>query len=100
MVRGTDKFTRGVGFSSRHLRYNDYLDKAHEIEGHWVGKSCGRYGVIEGALVTAEAFDRLADNKHALTEEQVTQRHNTTRVETYRDPATGQERTREVSNRK
>src|SRR5689334_12912707 len=100
MVRGTDKFARGVGFSSRHLRYNDYLDRAQEIQGHWVGKGCERYGVKAGEVVTTEAFDRLADNKHALSEEQVTLRQNTTRRETYRDPETGEERMREVNNRK
>src|SRR5690242_11985862 len=86
----------GGEYASRHLKYNDYLDERHRIEGKWVGKACEGVGVEVGGVVKDEAFRALSENRHAVTDEQVTVRHNGMRVVTDRqtgqpkvDPKTG-----------
>jgi conjugative relaxase-like TrwC/TraI family protein len=71
-----DKTSDGVGYVKRHLRYNDYVEKGTTVEGYWMGKACEAFGVEAGSVVQEKEFARLEDNKHAMTGEKLTVRHN------------------------
>jgi len=60
----------------QYFELSDYLasDQAQETVGHWVGKFAEAMGLI--GTVTKEAFDRLCDNLHPITGEQLTLRNN------------------------
>src|SRR5271165_1159214 len=100
MVTGADEFESGSQYMAKHLRYDDYLSKEHRITGHWWGKGCQYYGVEAGREVSQGAFNRLRDNKHAVTKEQVTVMNDRTREKPYRDKETGEWKTHRVSVRK
>lgn len=48
---------------SSHLSANDYYSENETVVGQWLGKSAWALG-LEGKVVTAQAFDALAINRH------------------------------------
>lgn len=74
-------FVGGKDYVSKHLKSNDYYEKNHEVEGFWYGAGCSACGVLERAAVREKDFEALRDNKHAVTGEKLTKRHNTVRRE-------------------
>ena len=99
MVRGKE-FMNSKGYSSRHLSANDYYEKGHKVEGHWIGQACELYGVEQGTAVEDEKFELLKDNKHAIRGEQITVRQNTTRKEWAVNEKTGKLEEIQVPNRR
>lgn len=68
MVKG---FGKALG---EYLRQADYYAQGMKVEGHCEGQLCAAVGLAEGAAITDEAFERVAANRHALTDEQLTER--------------------------
>ncbi|MBI5426456.1 MAG: relaxase domain-containing protein [Opitutae bacterium] len=68
MVKG---FGKALG---EYLRQADYYAQGMKVEGHCQGRLCAAVGLAEGAAITDEAFERIAANRHALTDEQLTER--------------------------
>jgi conjugative relaxase-like TrwC/TraI family protein len=68
MVKG---FGKALG---EYLRQADYYAQGMKVEGHCQGRLCDTVGLAEGAAITDEAFERVAANRHALTDEQLTER--------------------------
>lgn len=68
MVKG---FGKALG---EYLRQSDYYAQGMKVEGHCQGQLCDAVGLIQGAAITDEAFERVAANHHALTDEQLTER--------------------------
>ncbi len=62
----------GDSYLSKHLRANDYYEEGKEVPGEWIGKGAHELG-LEGP-VEAEHFDRLRNNQHPVTGEQLTAR--------------------------
>lgn len=68
MVKG---FGKALG---EYLRQADYYAQGMKIEGHCQGRLCAAVGLTEGAAIADEAFERVAANRHPLTDEQLTER--------------------------
>ncbi len=68
MVKG---FGKALG---EYLRQADYYAQGMKVEGHCEGQLCAAVGLTAGAAITDEAFERVAANRHALTDEQLTER--------------------------
>lgn len=68
MVKG---FGKALG---EYLRQADYYAQGLKVEGHCQGRLCATVGLTEGAAITDDAFERVAANRHALTDEQLTER--------------------------
>jgi len=68
MVKG---FGKALG---EYLRQADYYAQGMKVEGHCQGQLCAAVGLVEGAGITDEAFERVAANRHAATDEQLTER--------------------------
>lgn len=68
MVKG---FGKALG---EYLRQADYYAQGMKVEGHCHGRLCAAVGLTEGAAILDEAFERIAANRHALTDEQLTER--------------------------
>lgn len=68
MVKG---FGKALG---EYLRQADYYAQGMKVEGHCQGRLCAAVGLTEGAAITDAAFERVAANRHALTDEQLTER--------------------------
>lgn len=68
MVKG---FGKALG---EYLRQADYYAQGMKVEGHCQGRLCAAVGLTEGVAITDEAFERVAANRHALTDEQLTER--------------------------
>ena len=68
MVKG---FGKALG---EYLRQADYYAQGMKVEGHCQGQLCAAVGLTEGASITDEAFERVAANRHAQTDEQLTER--------------------------
>jgi conjugative relaxase-like TrwC/TraI family protein len=108
MVTCHDFTSGGSKYQARHLCCNDYYEKGKQVEGHHFGKFCSAVGVEIGGVVEAEVFASLSKDKHPLTGEQISAKHNTTRTEVVEDeagnpvidPETGEPKTVEVDNRK
>jgi len=45
-----------------------------KVEGRCFGQLCAKVGLVEGAAIADEAFERVASNHHAATGEQLTER--------------------------
>ncbi|MBV5332211.1 relaxase domain-containing protein, partial [bacterium] len=57
-----------------YLRQADYYSQGMKVEGRCFGQLCANVGLVEGELISDEAFARVASNHHALTGEQLTVR--------------------------
>lgn len=68
MVKG---FGKALG---EYLRQADYYAQGMMVEGYCQGRLCAAVGLTEGAAITDDAFERVAANRHALTDEQLTER--------------------------
>jgi conjugative relaxase-like TrwC/TraI family protein len=68
MVKG---FGKALG---EYLRQADYYAQGMKVEGHCQGQLCDAVGLIQGAAITDDAFERVAANRHAQTDEQLTER--------------------------
>jgi conjugative relaxase-like TrwC/TraI family protein len=64
-------FSHALG---EYLRQADYYSQGMKVEGQCFGRLCDAVGLIEGAAISDEAFDRVASNHHAATGEQLTER--------------------------
>ncbi len=68
MVKG---FGKALG---EYLRQADYYAQGMRVEGHCQGQLCAAVGLAHGAAINDEAFERVAANRHAQTDEQLTER--------------------------
>lgn len=64
-------FSHALG---EYLRQADYYSQGMKVEGRCFGQLCANVGLVEGELISDEAFARVASNHHALTSEQLTAR--------------------------
>ena len=64
-------FSHALG---EYLRQADYYSQGMKVEGRCFGQLCANVGLVEGELISDEAFARVASNHHALTGEQLTVR--------------------------
>ena len=74
MVKCYDKF-EGVSAAKMHRRYyrpDDYYDKNRTVDGIVFGKLSAELGVQNGVAINEKQFMALAENRHALTDEQLT----------------------------
>lgn len=78
------KIRNGDSYLETHLSANDYYSEDESIGGVWVGRGAELLG-IEGNSISAkdEAFERLRNNQHPLTELKLTKRNKTTRLPTF-----------------
>ena len=70
-IRTCKVFSRALG---EYLRQADYYSQGMKVEGNCFGALCPAVGLVEGTVVSDEAFERVASNHHALTGEQLTER--------------------------
>ena len=70
-IRTCKVFSHALG---EYLRQADYYAQGMKVEGRCFGQLCARVGLVEGAAIPDEAFERVASNHHALTSEQLTER--------------------------
>ncbi|MCX6958172.1 MAG: relaxase domain-containing protein [Verrucomicrobiae bacterium] len=78
------KIRNGDSYLETHLSANDYYSEDESIGGVWVGRGAELLR-IEGNSISAkdEAFERLRNNQHPLTELKLTKRNKTTRLPTF-----------------
>lgn len=70
-IRTCKAFSKALG---EYLRQADYYAQGMKVEGTCHGQLCAAVGLAEGAMITDEAFARVASNHHALTGEKLTER--------------------------
>ncbi|MBL9219404.1 MAG: relaxase domain-containing protein [Opitutaceae bacterium] len=70
-IRTCKAFSKALG---EYLRQADYYAQGMKVEGTCHGRLCAVVGLVEGATLTDEAFERIASNHHALTGEKLTER--------------------------
>lgn len=70
-LRKCKVFSHALG---EYLRQADYYSQGMKVEGQCFGRLCDAVGLVEGAAISDEAFDRVASNHHAVTGEQLTER--------------------------
>lgn len=70
-IRTCKVFSHALG---EYLRQADYYSQGMRVDGECFGRLCQRVGLTESALITDEAFERVASNHHAETGEQLTER--------------------------
>ena len=70
-LRKCKVFSHALG---EYLRQADYYSQGMKVEGRCFGRLCDAVGLVEGATISDEAFDRVASNHHAVTCEQLTER--------------------------
>jgi conjugative relaxase-like TrwC/TraI family protein len=70
-IRTCKAFSKALG---EYLRQADYYAQGMKVEGTCHGQLCAAVGLVEGATITDEAFERIASNHHALTGEKLTER--------------------------
>ncbi|MBL9217469.1 MAG: relaxase domain-containing protein [Opitutaceae bacterium] len=70
-IRPCKAFSKALG---EYLRQADYYAHGMKVEGHCQGQLCAAVGLVEGASITDEAFERVAANRNALSDEQLTER--------------------------
>jgi len=70
-IRTCKVFSHALG---EYLRQADYYAEGMKVEGRCFGRLCEKVGLVEGEVVTDEAFERVASNHHAITEEKLTPR--------------------------
>ena len=69
-------FSHALG---EYLRQADYYSEGMKVEGRCFGRLCEKVGLIEGEVISDEAFGRVASNHHAVTAEKLTPRMKTNR---------------------
>ena len=69
-IRTCKVFSKALG---EYLRQADYYSQGMKVEGYCFGQLCPAVGLVEGAVVADEAFERVASNHHAVTGEQLTE---------------------------
>lgn len=62
-----------------YLRQADYYSEGMRVEGRCFGQLCGRVGLVEGEVISDEAFKRVASNHHAITADKLTPRMKSNR---------------------
>ncbi len=70
-IRTCKAFTKALG---EYLRQADYYAQGMKVEGTCHGRLCAAVGLAKGATITDEAFERVASNHHALTDQKLTER--------------------------
>ncbi|MBI5768676.1 MAG: relaxase domain-containing protein [Verrucomicrobia bacterium] len=70
-IRTCKVFSKALG---EYLRQADYYSQGMKVEGQCFGQLCEAVGLVEGATISDEAFERVASNHHAATGEQLTER--------------------------
>ncbi|MEO6246934.1 MAG: MobF family relaxase, partial [Opitutaceae bacterium] len=70
-IRTCKVFSRALG---EYLRQADYYSQGMKVEGHCFGQLSPAVGLVEGAVISDDAFERVASNHHAVTGEQLTER--------------------------
>jgi conjugative relaxase-like TrwC/TraI family protein len=70
-IRTCKAFSKALG---EYLRQADYYAQGMKVEGTCHGQLCAAVGLVEGATITDEAFERVASNHHALTGDKLTER--------------------------
>lgn len=70
-IRTCKIFSHALG---EYLRQADYYSQGMKVEGQCFGRLCKRVGLTESAVISDEAFERVASNHHAGTGEQLTER--------------------------
>jgi conjugative relaxase-like TrwC/TraI family protein len=70
-IRTCKVFSKALG---EYLRQADYYSEGMKVEGQCFGQLCPRVGLTESAVISDEAFQRVASNHHAATGEQLTER--------------------------
>ena len=70
-IRTCKVFSHALG---EYLRQADYYSQGMKVEGQCFGRLCDAVGLVEGATISDEAFERVASNHHAITAEQLTER--------------------------
>lgn len=78
------KIRNGDSYLESHLSANDYYSEKESVSGIWVGRGAEILG-IDGYSISAkdEAFERLRNNQHPVTELKLTKRNKTTRNPTF-----------------
>lgn len=61
-------------YYTQHLARGEYYSEQQQVRGMWFGKGAERLGLVPGSPVTQEAFERLCENLHPQTGEQLTVR--------------------------
>ncbi len=75
-IRTCKVFSHALG---EYLRQADYYSEGMKVEGRCFGQLCEKVGLVEGAVISDKAFERVAGNHHALTGEKLTERMKTNR---------------------
>jgi len=75
-IRKCKGFNHALG---EYLRQADYYSQGMKVEGRCFGQLCAKVGLVEGAVISNAAIERVAGNHHALTEVQLTVRMKTNR---------------------
>lgn len=70
-IRICKAFSKALG---EYLRQADYYAQGMKVEGQCYGRLCAAVGLVEGATITDEAFEHVASNHHAQSEEKLTER--------------------------
>ena len=70
-IRTCKAFSKALG---EYLRQADYYAQGMKVEGTCHGQLCAAVGLAEGATITDAAFERVASNHHAHTNEKLTER--------------------------
>lgn len=61
-------------YYTEHLGKSDYYSEGQQTVVRMFGKGCERLGLVPGASLPQEAFERLCDNLHPITGEKLTVR--------------------------
>lgn len=70
-VRTCKAYSKALG---EYLRQADYYAQGMKVEGTCHGRLCAAVGLVEGATITDEAFERIASNHHAISGNKLTER--------------------------
>ncbi len=70
-IRTCKAFSKALG---EYLRQADYYTEGMKVEGRCYGRLCPAVGLTPSAAITDEAFERIASNHHADTNEKLTER--------------------------
>lgn len=68
-IRTCKVFSHALG---EYLRQAHYYSQGMKVEGQCFERPCGAVGLVGGATISDEAFERVASNHHAATGEQLT----------------------------
>ena len=63
-IRKCKGFNHALG---EYLRQADYYSQGMKVEGRCFGQLCAKVGLVEGAVISDAAIERVAGNHHALT---------------------------------